>query len=104
MANYKDFLQWRKSRNSRSRLGNDHRPGPSPRGHLTVTNIRDYYEFPQNRLSPLRIVYGNNQSNEAARRHRMNVGRTMEPDARVSGPYDSPYVRYVTYRRMGWGP
>ncbi|TGO48429.1 hypothetical protein BCON_0240g00080 [Botryotinia convoluta] len=81
-----------------------HRPGPSPRDHLTPTNIRDYYAFPQNRLPPLRIVYGNNQSNEAVRRHLMNAGRAMEPNARINGPYACPYVRYATYRRMGWGP
>ncbi|KAF7916808.1 uncharacterized protein EAE98_010530 [Botrytis deweyae] len=81
-----------------------YRPVPPPRVHPTPNNIRDYYAFPQNRLPPLRIVYGNNQSNEVVRRHPMSVGRTMEPNARISGPYDSPYVRYVTYRRMGWGP
>ncbi|TGO64488.1 hypothetical protein BOTNAR_0088g00180 [Botryotinia narcissicola] len=81
-----------------------HRPGPPPRGHPTPTNIRDYYAFPQNRLPPLKIVYdGNNQTNEIVRRQPVNVARTMEPDARMSGPYDSPYVRYVTYRRMEWG-
>lgn len=81
-----------------------HLPGPSTGGRPAPTNIHDYYAFPQNRLPPLRIVYGNNQSNEGVRRHSMNMGRIMEPNTRMSGPYDSPYVRYVTYRRMGWGP
>lgn len=81
-----------------------HRPRTSSRDHLTPTNIRDLYAFPYNRLPPLRIVYDDNQSNEAVRRYPMNTGRPMEPDARMSGPYVCPYVPYVTYRRIGWGP
>ncbi|CCD34679.1 predicted protein [Botrytis cinerea T4] len=81
-----------------------HRPRIPSRDHLTPTNIRDFYGFPHNRLPPLRIVYGNNPSNNACRRHSMNVGRPMEPDARMSGPYGCPYGRYVTYRILEWSP